>query len=174
MQEIIKKLSEPLKPQDIYLYPKKIGKTGGGKHSGLFVVYKTSRSVIERLNEVLGCNWWDEYEHDHNGALFCRLSIKTPEGVVTRIGVGTAKSLEKEKSEYSDALKVAAVKFGIGLELYKMPTLFIKLEDTEVLPDGKINNFEVDFKKWEVKYKYEGGEIKDLEIFDSKGKKRWG
>ena len=173
MSDIIKKLSAPLEPKDVYLFPKKIGKTAQGKYYGLFIVYKTSRSVIERLNDVLGVDWWDEYEHDHHGSLCCKLTIKTESGTTTRIGVGTPKTLEKDKAEYSDALKVASVKFGIGLELYKMPTLFIKLEDYEVMPDGKLNTFEVDLKKWEVKYKYDG-EVKDLQIFDSKGNKRWG
>lgn len=174
MSDIIKKLSEPLSSKDVYIYAREIARDSRGKYFGLFLVYKTSRSVIERLNNVLGLDWWDAYYYDENHILCCKLSVKEGDKVVTREGVGTSKLFEKEKASRSDALKVASVKFGIGIELYKMPKLVISLKDSEVTPAGKINVKEVDFRKWEVKYDYKDGEVKDLKIYDEKGELRWG
>src|SRR5271165_4131250 len=86
--------------------------------------YITARTVMNRLDNVLGPeNWWDEYVPSENSVL-CRLTIRLPDGsTLTKCDAGgyagMADSGDDDKSGYSDAFKRAAVKFGVGRYLYR-------------------------------------------------------
>lgn len=87
---------------------------------GLVVAYIDARLAVERLNLVCPHLWIDEYQ-PIQGGLLCRLTI---DGLTRHdIGEGVGKAL------YSDALKRAAVKFGVGVSLYAIPQSFIGVAD---------------------------------------------
>jgi hypothetical protein len=86
--------------------------------------YITARTVMNRLDDVLGpANWWDEYvplEH----SVICRLTVRLPDGTTLTKSdaggyAGMPDSGDDDKSGFSDAFKRAAVKFGIGRYLYR-------------------------------------------------------
>lgn len=85
--------------------------------------YVTARTVMNRLDEVLGpANWWDDYTPMEN-AIICRLTIRLPDGeALTKSDAGgmstTSDTSDYEKSGFSDSFKRAAVKFGVGRYLY--------------------------------------------------------
>jgi hypothetical protein len=85
--------------------------------------YVTARTVMNRLDTVLGPeNWWDDYVPAEKSVL-CRLTIRLPDGsTLTKCDAGgyagMADTGDDEKSGYSDAFKRAAVKFGVGRYLY--------------------------------------------------------
>jgi hypothetical protein len=85
--------------------------------------YITARTVMNRLDEVLGPErWWDEYQPLEHSVI-CRLSIRLPDGsVLTKSDAGGYAGMtdqgDDDKSGFSDAFKRAAVKFGIGRHLY--------------------------------------------------------
>jgi len=112
--ELFRGLSEPFPPDQVRSKP-----AGGGRK----VSYITARHVMNRLDEVAGPeNWWDEYLPFENSVL-CKLSIRLPDGtVLTKCDAGgfagMADQGDDDKSGYSDSLKRAAVKFGVGRELY--------------------------------------------------------
>jgi hypothetical protein len=91
---------------------------------GRQLYYVTARTVMNRLDSVLGPeNWWDEYVPSQNSVL-CRLTIRLPDGsTLTKSDAGgyagMADSGDDDKSGYSDAFKRAAVKFGVGRYLYR-------------------------------------------------------
>ncbi len=91
--------------------------------AGRELQYVTARTVMNRLDEVLGPeNWWDEYTPMAN-AVICRLTIRLPDGsTVSKSDAGgfstTADSSDYEKTGFSDAFKRAAVKFGVSRYLY--------------------------------------------------------
>ena len=91
--------------------------------NGYSYQYITARQVMNRLDDVLGPeNWEDKYHPGQNGVI-CELSITTPDGmVVTKRDAGayggTGDGGDDEKGGFSDAFKRAAVKFGIGRYLY--------------------------------------------------------
>lgn len=96
------------------------------------VAYIDSRDAEDLLDEVIGELYWkDEYRRDSHGILICRLSIynESIKEWIYKEDCGTAKDFEKDKSEYSDAFKRAAVKFGIGRFLYKkdIQTIHVKI-----------------------------------------------
>ena len=92
----------------------------------LAVPYIDARDVMDRLDEVLGCeNWSDDFTPLGDGQVMCRLSIRVGEAWVTKSDVGAESEQpdkgDREKAAFSDALKRAAVKFGIGRYLYSLP-----------------------------------------------------
>ncbi len=86
--------------------------------------YVTARTVMNRLDEVLGPeNWWDDFvplEH----SVICRLTIRMPDGsTLTKSDAGGYAGMadpgDDDKSGFADAFKRAAVKFGVGRYLYR-------------------------------------------------------
>jgi hypothetical protein len=86
--------------------------------------YVTARTVMNRLDDVLGPeNWWDDFvplEH----SVICRLTIRLPDGTVLTKSdaggyAGMADPGDDDKSGFADAFKRAAVKFGVGRYLYR-------------------------------------------------------
>jgi len=99
--------------------------------AALIVAYIDARLAIERMNLVCPHLWHDEYEAVGNGLMWCRLTI---DGLTRRdVGEGKGKGL------VSDALKRAAVHFGVGVSLYAIPKLVLKSADGHVaLKQGKL------------------------------------
>jgi hypothetical protein len=112
--ELFAALAKPFSKSEVRTRPQ------GGRQ----LEYITARHVMNRLDEVLGPeNWSDEYEQVEHGIL-CKLTIWLPDGsTVTKCDAGghagMADQGDDEKSGFSDAFKRAAVKFGIGRELYR-------------------------------------------------------
>jgi hypothetical protein len=108
-------------------------KQGGGMTSALVVTYMDSRLVAERLNAICPADWSTEFDAPVIGAkgifVTCRLTVFG----VTRMDVGFVPVAKPEefgsqtvvKGVYSDAMKRAAVQFGIGAFLYALPKVFI-------------------------------------------------
>ena len=96
--------------------------------NGLAMVasYVDARDVINRLNEAAPGQWRDEYAITPlapNGYYaLCKLTI----GDITRQDVGES---DTPKGAVSDALKRAAVKFGIGIHLYEGPKLYAQVDE---------------------------------------------
>lgn len=104
--------------------PFEAGEVRSRSQAGRDFQYVTARTVMNRLDDVVGpAGWWDEYQLLNDGSVMCRLSVELPDGsVVTKVDVGgmseTRDESDSEKSGFSDALKRAAVKFGVARYLY--------------------------------------------------------
>jgi hypothetical protein len=90
------------------------------------IAYVNARVVMDRLDEVVGITGWqDEYTALPDGSMMCKLSILVDKEWVTKVDVGSPSEQPDEgdrvKAAVSDALKRAAVKFGIGRYLYRLP-----------------------------------------------------
>jgi hypothetical protein len=113
--ELFRALGAPFAPGEVKTKP-------GG--NGLRLSYVTSRTVMIRLDEVLGPeNWWDDFFPLENSVI-CRLTIRLPDGeTVTKVDAGGFAGLadagDDEKSGFADAFKRTAVKFGVGRYLYR-------------------------------------------------------
>src|SRR5262245_49743139 len=96
----------------------------------LAVPYIDARDVQQRLDDVLGvAGWEDAYEVLLDGNVVCRLRCKLGETWVTKCDVGGQSDQpdegDRRKSGFSDALKRAAVKYGIGRYLYGFPAQWV-------------------------------------------------
>lgn len=92
--------------------------------------YITARAAMNRLDEVLGPeNWTAQFTQWGQDAVYCRLTITLPdETTITKEDVGANSSLserskgadpgEDDKGGVADALKRAAVQFGVARYLY--------------------------------------------------------
>lgn len=98
-------------------------------HKGSLLGYIDARTCMEALDH-LDENW----SAVHGDPIIvgneligvpCALTVNG----VTRSDVGMPSSQEPIKGAYSDALKRAAVHFGIGRELYELPRIYVKLDD---------------------------------------------
>ena len=92
--------------------------------AGRQMPYVTARTIMNRLDEVLGPeNWWDDFvplEH----SVICRMTIRLPDGtILTKCDAGGYAGLadpgDDDKSGFADAFKRTAVKFGVGRYLYR-------------------------------------------------------
>lgn len=110
----------------------RVGSTKSDKSAGLALAYLTARHVMERLDAVCGPeNWQDRYEF-HGPRTVCYLSVRVGGEWITKADGAGDSDVEAEKGAISDALKRAAVKWGIGRYLYDLGKIWVDLE-----PAGK-------------------------------------
>lgn len=89
--------------------------------------YKNARVDRAILDETFGAmNWQDKYK-DVKGNLFCAIGVwdDVKKDWVWKEDCGTESFTEKEKGEASDAFKRAGFRWGIGIELYNSPFIFM-------------------------------------------------
>jgi hypothetical protein len=131
---IKKKLAAPFPG---YYVAWKAQATNREKTRALAVAYIDARTVMDRLDAVAGAgNWSDSYRlisaGDGEFAIECTLTIfgvaKTDVGTADELDEGT--TAPKSKSAYSDALKRAAVKWGVGRYLYRLPKQWVDYDAT--------------------------------------------
>jgi hypothetical protein len=115
-----KRLAEPFPPEEIEW---RIGQAGIGKQGpwAKVLAYLTSRAVMNRLDEVCGPeNWKDEYAKGPDGGVLCGLSIRVAGEWITKWDGAENTQVESVKGGLSDAIKRAAVKWGLGRYLYRL------------------------------------------------------
>lgn len=167
----LKDLSKPLAISDIDFRIQSINK---GQFANV-LAYKTARTDMDRLDEVVGpANWKREYK-EVAGLLMCGVSIKCDGEWVTKWDTGTESNTEKEKGHVSDAFKRACVNWGLGRELYKLPQLSIKLNDDEVIKQGDRikQSWKLNLNNWRWKVEWYEGICAYIGCNDESGKRRF-
>lgn len=126
MNEIdFKALAEPFPKNEVKTLTKKWKDRVTGKEKQFSAPYLTARQVMNRLDKVAGpANWRDEYVFLSGGGVLCTLYIRVNGEWVGKADMGTETDVEPEKGAVSDAFKRAAVRWGIGRELYNDGTAF--------------------------------------------------
>lgn len=134
-REILEQLRKPFPASKISF---KCQTKPSEKGNSLVVAYIDARDVMDRLDEVVGPDWSTRFEWIGDKAVMCYLTVCG----VTRADVsGQDSDNEPVKSAVSDALKRAAVNFGIGRFLYDLPKMWAKARaagKSFVLEDGEI------------------------------------
>lgn len=91
----------------------RLGQTNKSKTKAMMLVYIDARDVMDRLDEVFGLDWSDDYK-EVQGRIVCTITVN---GVSKSDGAGDT-DFEAEKGGLSDAFKRCAVKWGVGRYLY--------------------------------------------------------
>ena len=139
LREVLDALAAPFPLEALGVKPTASNKD---KTSVLVVAYVDARAVIDRLNKVVPL-WEDRYvvlaEPKKEGDPYvveCTLTIyPSPDGEgIFRSDVGEGETL---KAAYSDALKRAAVKFGVGLYLYDLPQRWVPARNGFITDEGR-------------------------------------
>lgn len=123
-EPLMGRLSAPFEVREVKFKPQSVK---GSR--ALAMAYIDCRVVQDRLDAVLGVeNWQDSYEITADGSVVCRLAIKVGGEWITKTDVGSPSEQpdggDRLKAAFSDALKRAAVKFGVGRYLYRLPALW--------------------------------------------------
>lgn len=125
-EDLARQLAAPFGPEDIRFFPRVLWPKTDQPNRALVVPYITARAVMTRLDQVFGLGGWsDHYERLPNGSVLCTLKVKIAGRWIQRQDVGGESAQDDEgdrtKAAFSDALKRAAVKFGVGRYLYEVP-----------------------------------------------------
>lgn len=128
-------LTAPIQPNEIEWRVQQ--QTKDGKKI-IVVPYITNRCVMHRFDKAFGVfNWTSEFREIENGFI-CRIAITIHDGnterQVYREDGASKTAVEPEKGGISDAMKRAAVQFGLGRNLYDYPKVMIET-DGKFIPD---------------------------------------
>lgn len=108
----------------------RIGSTNADKTKGMALAYMDARAVMDRLDGVCGPDGWQcNYSAAPGSAIICNIGVHMPSGdwLWKADGAG-ATDVEGEKGMLSDALKRAAVRWGVGRYLYEMKSPWVAIE----------------------------------------------
>src|SRR6185437_5300112 len=142
VDELTEALASPFDPREVKFKPAVVS-----GNRALALAYVDARVIQDRLDVVLGvAGWQDEYECLPDGSVVCRLRLRLGEEWITKMDVGGPSEQpdggDRRKAAFSDALKRAAVKFGVGRYLYRLPSQWVDYDphkrqfgQTPTLPD---------------------------------------
>ena len=122
VEALTKALSAPFELTQVKFKPAVVS-----GNRAMALAYVDARVIQDRLDDVLGvAGWQDDYECREDGSVVCRLRLRLGDQWVTKVDVGSPSEQPDEhdrvKAAFSDALKRAAVKFGVGRYLYRLPS----------------------------------------------------
>jgi hypothetical protein len=132
------------------------------------LLYKTSRTDSDILDETVGPeNWQCSYE-SINGELFCTVSIWSEERGqwVSKQDVGSPSNVEAEKGRASDGLKRCCSRWGIGRSLYSAPRIFVYADKCGKIQQGKNGKMQCYDRFHVEKVRIEDGQITGLSIWN--------
>ena len=133
------------------------------------LLYKTARVDRAILDEEFGSmNWQNDFKVI-DGKMYGGIAVRdgSAPGWVWKWDCGTESNTEAEKGQASDCFKRAGFKWGIGVELYTAPFIWLNVEVKQEGSKWKLAN---PFTKYSVKsIEYNNDTISNLEIVDEKG-----
>lgn len=124
-EEIQQKLAVPFLPSEIEW---RISATNKDKTKGIAVPYITNRAIMNRLDSIFGIFGWKNEFVANDKSKICGISIKFGDEWYTKYDGADDTNIEATKGGISNAMKRAAVQWGIGRYLYKLPTFWVAIE----------------------------------------------
>jgi hypothetical protein len=120
IDELARRFAQPFAANEIEWRVQSSGKTQRGPWVRV-LAYVTNRAIMDRLDAVCGiAGWKNEYKPLPDGALTCGLSIRVGEEWITKWDGADKTDIESTKGGLSNAMKRAAVQWGIGRYLYHL------------------------------------------------------
>jgi hypothetical protein len=122
-------LADPFPPSAISWRAQSVSKKDPQNPKAMALAYIDARDVMARLDDAVGPeNWSDSYIETPLGRVICTLSIRANGEWISKSDGAGKTDIEGDKGGLSDALKRAAVKWGIGRYLYDMPCPWVSCE----------------------------------------------
>lgn len=139
----LKYLSAPFPRQAVHWRAQTVARSGD---KALALAYLDARDVMDRLDMVCGPeNWQDEYTETARGRVLCKIGIRVGDDWVWKSDGAGETAVEGEKGGISDALKRAAVHWGIGRYLYRFDAVWCPSECKDT---GKKDNWGNTIWRW--------------------------
>src|SRR5262249_32125046 len=128
---IFRELAAPFPADEVQFKPQVVK-----GNRALAIAYIDARAVMDRLDAVVGVhNWQDRYQLLPDSSVQCRLRVRIHGEWIAKADVGSPSDQpdggDRLKAAFSDALKRAAVKFGIGRYLYALPPSWTDYDPTK-------------------------------------------
>jgi len=121
---ILEELKHPFPPADIEWRVQQSGEKNG-KPWAMVLAYVTNRAIMDRLDAVCGPeNWENAFTTGPGGGILCGLTIHLDGRSVTKWDGAENTDIEAVKGGLSNAMKRAAVQWGIGRYLYNLDAGF--------------------------------------------------
>ncbi len=128
------RLRDPFTPEDIEWRVQQAGEKNG-KPWARVLAYVTNRAIQERLDEVVGPeNWQNAFREGPAGGVVCGITVRvaradgTSEWITKWDGAENT-DVEPVKGGLSNAMKRAAVQWGIGRYLYDLEEGWARVHD---------------------------------------------
>jgi hypothetical protein len=116
----LERLKAPFPVNDVSWRIGQAGKNGDRVWAKV-LAYLDNRAIMERLDEVCGPeNWRNEYAKGPEGGVLCCIYIKIGDEWIGKWDGADNTDVEATKGGLSDAMKRAAVQWGIGRYLYDL------------------------------------------------------
>lgn len=128
------RLRDPFAPDDIEWRVQQAGEKNGRPWARV-LAYVTNRAIMDRLDEVVGpTHWRNEYVEGPAGGVVCGLSVLVARADgsaewVTKWDGAENTDVEPVKGGLSNAMKRAAVQWGIGRYLYDLEEGWATIHD---------------------------------------------
>jgi len=113
------------------------------RRRALVLAYVSNRAIMDRLDAVCGpANWRNTFQRGPDGGVICGISIRVDGDWVTKWDGAENTSIESVKGGLSASMRRAAVQWGIGRYLYRLPRVWVPVDErgriarTPVLPPG--------------------------------------
>ena len=165
-------LFRTLTPDEIECRVAQGGQNQKGKW-GSYLLYKDARVDQRIMDETFGATNWEAIYSEVSGMLFCTVRVwDADKGAwISKMNVGTESNTEAEKGLVSDCLKRACFTWGLGVELYSAPKIFVSLNEGEYSVKGDKVYPTLNLKVAEIAY--EDRRISRLVLKDNKGNERF-
>jgi hypothetical protein len=140
MDDILRQLSAPFDPRSVHWRP---GSMTKDKKKTQALAYLDARDVMARLDGVCGAMWQCQYTPMPNGSTCASIGILIDGHWVWRSNGAGETKVEGEKGGYSDAMKRAAVLWGVGRYLYAIRSPWVLVDEyKQILPQemAKLRN----------------------------------
>jgi len=153
VEAIAQALSAPFEASEVKFKPAVVS-----GNRALALAFVDARAIQDRLDAVLGVEGWqDNYRCLEDGSVVCRLRLHIGGNWVTKVDVGSPSDQgdagDRRKAAFSDALKRAAVKFGIGRYLYRLPSQWVDYDShkKQIVQPPKLPAFAIPKKEEKVR-----------------------
>lgn len=125
-------LAEPFLANEIEWRVQSSGKSRNGTPWVRVLAYVTNRAIMDRLDTVCGIDGWQNaFTHAPSGAVLCGLSLRIGSAWITKWDGANETDIEAAKGGISNAMKRAAVQWGIGRYLYHLEEGFASVVGAE-------------------------------------------
>lgn len=128
IEQIQKELAEPFPPSVISWRPGMVRGEESDRPQCLAFAYVQAGAVMDRFDEVVGiASWSDSYETAPNPekatdpAVMCTIQLCIEGQWISKADVAENTDVEGVKGGFSDSFKRAAVKWGVGRYLKRLP-----------------------------------------------------
>jgi len=124
-QELFDELCRPFAAEEIEW---RIGSTNADKTKGMALAYMDARAVMDRFDAVCGPDGWQNNYTMAGAVAICNIGVLMPgNSWIWKADGAGATDVEGEKGMLSDALKRAAVRWGVGRYLYEMDSPWVAI-----------------------------------------------